>query len=99
MMISDAAMKSKMFSAGPDWMMGDRQLPPTDKNKQKEPSHNEMTLYIITGNFLSLLAYPRGVSRLVNTPYAKASCKTRPSVEVEQMTLTAEGRRPGSNTK
>ena len=51
--LSDAAMKPKMFSAGPDWMMGDRQLPPTDKNKQKEPSHNEMTLYIITGNFLS----------------------------------------------
>ena len=49
--LSDAAMKPKMFSAGPDWMMGDRQLPPTDKNKQKEPSHNEMTLYIITGNF------------------------------------------------
>jgi len=49
--LSDAAMKPKMFSAGLDWMMGDRQLPPTDKNKQKEPSHNEMTLYIITGNF------------------------------------------------
>ena len=47
------AMKPKMFSAGLDWMMSDRQLPPTDKNKQKEPSHNEMTLYIITGNFLS----------------------------------------------
>ena len=28
--LSDAAMKPKMFSAGLDWMMGDRQLPPTD---------------------------------------------------------------------
>ena len=67
---------------------------------KKETSHYEMTL-VLTGNFLPstqvlLETYQRGVSRLVNMSHAKASCETRLTADVEQLTLTAEGRRPGS---